>query len=132
MADEALLLDLIPGASAPPSPVHDRPNRLRSHPIRYDELVAHLYDHPRVFVTTCCDHEEGTATEDIVAQPDLADLVTCPPHVPPGATPADVALLSARDCVEPASYRGVLNSAQAPYWQTAMQQEYDSLMDNGT
>jgi hypothetical protein len=34
---------------------HDRPSRLRFHPIRYGELVAHMSDHPRVFVATWCD-----------------------------------------------------------------------------
>jgi hypothetical protein len=33
--------------------------RLWSHPIRYGDLVAHLSDHPRVFVTACCDREQG-------------------------------------------------------------------------
>jgi hypothetical protein len=34
--------------------------------------------------------------------------------------------------VEPKTYRVVLSIAQAPKWQAAMQQEYSSLMDNGT
>jgi hypothetical protein len=119
-------------ASAPPLPNHDRPSRLQPHPIRSGELVAHMSHHPRVFVTTCCDPEEGQATKDIVAQPDVATLITRPPYLPAGATPQDVALMSARDCVESTAYRDALTSAQASDWQTAMQHEYDSLMDNGT
>jgi hypothetical protein len=100
-------------AEAPPLPDLTRPNRLRSHPIRYGELVAHMSDHPRVFVATCCDPEEGKATEDIVAQPDMATQVIGPPHLPPGATTNDIAFLPARDYVEPTSYRAALPSAQA-------------------
>jgi hypothetical protein len=39
--------------------------------------------------------------------------------------------MSAKDCVEPASYRAPLTSALVSEWQTAMQHEYNSLMDNG-
>jgi hypothetical protein len=75
---------------------------------------------------------EGQPTEDILAQPNLATLITGHSHLPAGATPTDIALLSAKDCVEPTSYRDPLTSAQAPDLQAAMQQEYDFLMDNGT
>jgi hypothetical protein len=132
ITDEDLRTDPPSLASAPQLPDHDRPSHLRSHPIRYGELVAHLSDHPRVFVVTCCDPEEGKATWNIVAQPDMATLTFGPPHVPRGTTPYDVALLSAWDGVEPTSYRVALTSAKASDWQTAMQQEYDSLIDNGT
>jgi hypothetical protein len=91
-----------------------------------------MSDHPRVFAATCCDYEEGQATEDIGAQPDMTTLITGPPHLSAGATTLDIALLSAKDCVEPTSYRAALTSAQAFEWQTAMQHDYDSLMDNGT
>jgi hypothetical protein len=91
-----------------------------------------MFDHPGVFVATCCDPEEGKATADIVAQSDLATLIAGPPHVLAGATPFEVALLSAKDCVEPTSYRDALTSDQASDSQPVMQEEYDSLMDNGT
>jgi hypothetical protein len=58
-ADEELHLDPHVVATAPPLLDHDRPSRLRFHPIRHGELVAHLSDHPRVFVATCYDPEEG-------------------------------------------------------------------------
>jgi hypothetical protein len=86
-----------------------------------------------VFVATCCDPQEGKATEDIVAQPDMATLITGPPHFPVGATTSAIALMSARECVELlTSHHAALTSAQAFDWQTAMQHEHDSLMDNGT
>jgi hypothetical protein len=113
MADEDLRRDPPSAASAPPLLDPDRPSRLRSHPILYGEHVAHLSVHPCVFVATYCDPEEGKATEDIVAQPDLATLIADPPHVPAGATPCEGALLSAKDCVEPTSYRVALTSDQA-------------------
>jgi hypothetical protein len=55
MADEDLNPDSPAAASTSPLPDHDHPSRLRSHPIRYGEIVAHLSDHPRVIVATCCD-----------------------------------------------------------------------------
>jgi hypothetical protein len=70
--------------------------------------------------------------EGIVEKPNVATLLTCPQHLHAGATASAVALLSARDSVEPTSYRAALSSAQAPEWQIAMQHEYKSLMDNGT
>jgi hypothetical protein len=119
-ADEELQLDPSTAAAASPLPNHNRPNPLQSHPIRYGELVAHLSNHPRVFVATCRDHEEGKATEDIIAQPAMATLITAPPHLPAGATTHYVALMSAMDCVEPTSNRAALTSAQTSDWQTAM------------
>jgi hypothetical protein len=82
--------------------------------------VAHLFDHPRVLIAMCCNHEEGQPIEDIVVQPDMATLITAPLHLPAGATPPDIALLSARHCVEPTSYRDALTSAQATGWQATM------------
>jgi hypothetical protein len=99
---------------APPLPDYDRPSRLRSYPILYGELVAHLFDHPRVFIATCFNPEEVKSTEVIVAQPDQATLIIGPPHVPAGATSHDITLLSARDCVELTSYRAALTSALKP------------------
>jgi hypothetical protein len=72
-ADEELHLDPLVATSTPPLHDHGCPSRLRSHPIRNGELVAHLSDHPRV-----ADPEGGKATEDIVAQPDMASLITAP------------------------------------------------------
>jgi hypothetical protein len=131
-ADGALDLDPRDAAEAPPPHELDRPHRMRSHPVRYGELVAHLSDHPHVLVATRFDHEEGKATKDLVAQPDMATLTSSPQHLPAGATSRAIALLSARDCVEPTSYRAALTRAQAPDWHIAMLQKYDSLMDNGT
>jgi hypothetical protein len=85
-----------------------------------------------MFVATYCEPEEGKAIKDIVAQPDLATLIDGPPHVAAGATPSDVALMLARDCVEPTSYRAALTKTQTPKWQIAMQHDCHSLMDNGT
>jgi hypothetical protein len=94
-AYEELDLDPRAAAEAPPLPDLDRLNRLRSHPIRYGELVAPLSDHPHVFVATWCDPERGKATEDIVAQPDMATLITGHSHLSAGATTNDISLLSA-------------------------------------
>jgi hypothetical protein len=80
----------------------------------------------------CCDLEQGKAKEDIFELPFVPDLITVSHHIPAGASPVAVALLSARECVELKTYRAALSSAQAPDWQAAMQQEYSSLMDNGT
>jgi hypothetical protein len=62
----------------------------------------------------------------------VPNFITDPPHIPAGAALDAVALLSARDCLEPKSYRAALSSARAPEWGTAMQHEYSSLMDKGT
>jgi hypothetical protein len=62
----------------------------------------------------------------------VPDLITSPPHTHAGTSPTAVALLSARECVEPKSYRATLDNAQAPQWQATMQQKYSSLMHNGT
>jgi hypothetical protein len=62
----------------------------------------------------------------------VPDLITGPPHTHAGMSLAAVALLSARECVEPKSYRAALNNAEAPQWQAAMQHEYSSLIANGT
>jgi hypothetical protein len=59
-------------------------------------------------------------------------MITGPHHIPAGATPDAIALLSARECVEPKSYRAALSSAHAHEWLAAMQQEFSSLMVNGT
>jgi hypothetical protein len=62
----------------------------------------------------------------------VATLIIAPPPKSAGVAASAVALIYARDCVEPTSYHVALSSAQAPEWKPAMQQEYDSLMDNGT
>jgi hypothetical protein len=41
----------------------------------------------------------------------VPDLITCPPHIHAGTSPTAVALLSARECVEPKSFRAALDSA---------------------
>jgi hypothetical protein len=91
-----------------------------------------MSDYPPTLVTAFCDPKEAKAKEDILEQPHVPELITGPPHTPAGTSPTAVALLSARDCVEPKSYRAALDSAQAPQWQAAMQHEYYSLIDNGT
>jgi hypothetical protein len=86
-----------------------------------------------MFVATCCDLEEGKATDTIVAKSDMATLINCPPNLPAGASTPDIALPSARrDCVEPTWYHAALTIAQASDWQTAIQKKYDSCMDNDT
>ena len=110
----------------------DRPSRLRSHPLRYGDLVAHMAEYPQVLVTACCDPNQRKAKEDISELPFVPDLIIGPHHIPPAASPSAVALRSARDCVEPKTYRAALSTTQAPSRQAAMQQEYSSLMDNGT
>jgi hypothetical protein len=91
-----------------------------------------MAEYPPVLVTACCDPDHGKAKEEIFELPFAPDLIIDPHHIPAGASPSAVALLSARDSVEPKTYRAALSSAQAPDWQAAMQQEYSSLMDNGT
>jgi hypothetical protein len=59
-------------------------------------------------------------------------LINGPAHRPPGTSDSTIAMLSARDCVEPTSYRIAISSAQAQEWQAAMQHEYGFLMVNGT
>jgi hypothetical protein len=87
----------------------DRPHILRPQPIRLGELIAHLSDLPQVFVTACCDLEQGKAKENIVEHPNLATSIARPPHIPAGMPESAIALLSARDCVEPTSYRTALS-----------------------
>jgi hypothetical protein len=55
-------------------PPHDvnRMSRLHSHPIRFGEYVVHLSIYPPVFITACCDLEQGKAEGDIIEQPNLA------------------------------------------------------------
>jgi hypothetical protein len=62
----------------------------------------------------------------------VATLITGPPHLYAGTPADDIALMPARDCVEPTSYRAAFSNAQAPEWKTAMPHEYNSLMGNCT
>jgi hypothetical protein len=87
-----------------------------------------MSDYPPTLVTACCDLDQGRAKEDISEQPHVFDLIIGPPQNPAGTLPTAVALLSARECVEPKSYR----TAHDPQWQAAMQQECSSLIDNVT
>jgi hypothetical protein len=91
-----------------------------------------MFDYPLTLVTTCYDPDKGKAKEDIFEQPHVPDLITGPPHTHAGTSPIVVVLTSARECVEPKSYRAALDIAHAPQWQAAMQHEYSSLRDNGT
>jgi hypothetical protein len=72
-------------------------------PPRYGDPVTHMSEYPPTLVTACCDHDQGKAKEDIVEQPYVPDLIIGPPHTPAGTSPTAVALLSARECVEPKS-----------------------------
>jgi hypothetical protein len=56
-----------------------------------------MSEYPPVLVTVCCDPEYGKAKEDISAQPSVPGMITRPHHIPASATPAPIALLSARD-----------------------------------
>jgi hypothetical protein len=68
--------------------------------------------YPPAFVTACCDLlEQGKAKEDIIEYPNLASTFVDSPHLPIGASTVVVALLSAIDYVELASYRAALSSA---------------------
>jgi hypothetical protein len=49
--------------------------------------------------------------EDIFEQPHVPDLIIGPTHTHAGTSPLAVALLSARECVEPKSYRAALDNA---------------------
>jgi hypothetical protein len=119
---------LLDNDDGPPLPDDDRPSRTRSHPIRFGEYVAHLSAYLPIYVTACCDSEQGVAIQDIVEQPNSGFTVVAPPHQHVGIV---VALFSARDCFEPASYRAALSSDQSAEWHAAMQHEYDSLLSNG-
>jgi hypothetical protein len=125
----AVSLDLVDNDDGPPLHDDTRQTRVRSHPIRFGEYVAHLSAHPPVYVIACCGPKQGVAREDIVEQPNLAFTVAAPPHQPVGIV---VALLYARDCVEPASYRAALSIDHYTEWHVAMQHEYDSLLSSGT
>jgi hypothetical protein len=50
----------------PPLPHANLPSRLRSHPIRFGEYVANLSAYLPVFVTACCDPQQGKAKEDVI------------------------------------------------------------------
>jgi hypothetical protein len=76
--------------------------------------VAHMSAYPPTLVTACCDPEQGKAKEDIFEQPHVPDLITGPPHTPCGTSPNAVALLSARECVEPKSYRAAFGQRPRP------------------
>jgi hypothetical protein len=90
-------------------------------------LIYRLY--PPVYVNACGDPQQGVAKEDIVEQPNLAFTIAPAPHQHDDTI---VARLSARDCVKHALYRAALSSDQSTEWKMAMQEEYDSLLSNGT
>jgi hypothetical protein len=115
-----LALDTTPISDTHSPHEADRPSHLKSQPTRYGELVAHMPDYPPVLVTACCDPEHGKSKEDIFEQPSVPNLITGPHHLPAGASLDSIALLSARDSIEPKSYRDALSIAHAPQWQAAM------------
>jgi hypothetical protein len=90
-----------------------------------------MSDYPPVLVTACCDLEQGKVKEGMFKHPSVPCLIIGPHHLRAGETHVVVALLSARDGIEPKSYRAALSNAHATEWQAAMQQEYSSHMDNG-
>jgi hypothetical protein len=61
--------DLVDNDDGPPLHEDTRQSRNRSHLIRFGEYVAHLSVIPPVYVTACCDPEQGVAKEDIVEHP---------------------------------------------------------------
>jgi hypothetical protein len=73
-----------------------------------------MSEYPQTLVTGCCDPEHGKAKKDIFEQPQVPDLITSPSHTLAGTSPNAVALLSARECVEPKWYRAALDSAHIP------------------
>jgi hypothetical protein len=91
-----------------------------------------MSDNPPVIVMACCDPDHGKAKDDIFEQPFMPHLISGPHRIPACASHAAVALLSARECSEPKSYRDALAIAQAHEWQAAIQQDYSSVIDNGT
>jgi hypothetical protein len=123
-SDDDSPLDTSPPSHRIDTPLSDptasRQARLRSHPLRFGDLVPHMSEYPPTLVTACCDPDQGKAKEDIFEQPHTPDVITGTPHTPAGTSPTAVALLSARECVEPKSYLAALDSAHAPQWQAAM------------
>jgi hypothetical protein len=85
-----------------------------------------------ILVMVCCDLEHGKAKADIFEQASVSGLITGSHHIPAGTLFGTIALLSARACIEPKTYRAALCSAQVPEWQFDMHEEYSSLMANGT
>jgi hypothetical protein len=77
-------------------------------------MVAHVFDYPPTLVTACFDPYQGKAKEDIFEHPHVPDLITSPHHIPAGTSPIAVALLSAREWVDPKSYQAALDNAKAP------------------
>jgi hypothetical protein len=117
-SDDDSPLDTSPPSHPIDTPLFDptapRHARLRSHPLRYGDLVPHMSEYPPTLVTAWCDPDQGKAKEDIFEQPHVPDLIIGPPHTHAGTSPTAVALLSARECVEPKSYRAAMDSAHAP------------------
>ena len=70
--------------------------RLRSHPLRYGEMIAHVSDYPTTLVTAYCDLGKGKCNEDIFEHPHVPDHITSPPLTHAGTSPPAVALISAR------------------------------------
>jgi hypothetical protein len=70
-------IDITLPKSVPPHAA-PRQARLRSHPLRYGDMVAHLSDYPPTLLTTCCDHEHGKATENIFEHPTFPTLSVVP------------------------------------------------------
>jgi hypothetical protein len=82
-----------------------------------------MSDYPPVLVTAYYNHEHVKGKEDILEQPSVPKLIDGPHHLLTGATYDAIALFSARNCVEPKSYRIALSSAQALDKYAAMQHE---------
>jgi hypothetical protein len=80
----------------------------------------------------CYEPEHGKAKADIFEQPHVDGLVTGPQQLPACAASDALALLSAKDCDEPKSYRDDLAIEQAQDWQAAMKHDNTSLTANGT
>ena len=80
-------------------------------------MIAHVSDYPTTLVTAYCDLGEGKCNEDIFEHPHVPDHITSPPLTLAGSSPPAVALISAREGVEPKSDRAAFDSAHAPLWQ---------------
>jgi hypothetical protein len=65
-----------PMSDPQPPPTAPRQARLRSHPLRYGDLVAHMSYYPPTLVTACCDPDKGKAKEDIFEKPYVPDMIT--------------------------------------------------------
>jgi hypothetical protein len=89
------------------------PHHIRSLPVRFGDLVAHHFDYPTVRVTSCSDPYQGSAQEDFFEHTNLGKLIIGPRHQLAGISDNTIAMLPAREYIEPTSYRDARSGAQA-------------------